>query len=623
VPRGTLHLARSKFLWKGICYECLRIWNYGLTPVDAAIGLEVDADFADIFEVRGIERKKRGKRLETGVKKGSIILAYEGLDGVRRRTWVEYSTPPSLRPTQFSRNSVRFDGVLQPKEETNLFFTISCELDGVSTPRTSYEDAFSEASGASKAAKSEDWKIETSNEWFNDWVNRSKADLAMMMTDTPHGPYPYAGVPWFSTVFGRDGIITALQLLWLNPSIAKGVLGYLAATQAKNVSPEHDAEPGKILHEARRGEMAALREIPFGQYYGSVDATPLFVMLLGAYYERTGDRSFIEALWPHAERALQWIDNYGDKDGDGFVEYLRHSPKGLVHQGWKDSQDAVFHADGTLAEGPIALCEVQGYVYAAKRSAAELAAVLGQRERAAELLHQSQALQDQFERTFWSEELSSYAMALDGRKRPCLVRSSNAGHCLFTSIAGKERASRVAKTLLDKGSFSGWGIRTIDERESRYNPMSYHNGSIWPHDNALIAYGLTRYGLKESVLRIFGALFEASCFMDLHRLPELFCGFPQRHGEGPTLYPVACIPQSWAAASVFLLLQACLGLEVKNLQGQVLLSHPVLPEFLKEVRIHNLTLGKATVDLLLQRHAQNVSISILRREGEIDVVTVK
>jgi glycogen debranching enzyme len=486
-----------------------------------------------------------------------------------------------------------------------------------------YDGVLAQAAKELQASKSAYCDIYTANEQFNDWLNRSLADLRTMVTQTSAGPYPYAGIPWFNAVFGRDGIITAMELLWVNPELAGGVLNYLAETQADQVDRERDAEPGKIIHEVRWGEMANLGEIPFGRYYGTVDATPLFVMLAGMYYERTGDRALIENLWPHIERALHWIDEYGDLDHDGFVEYLGHSPRGLNNQGWKDSRDAIFHRDGTLADPPIALCEVQGYVFAAKRRAAELADLLGLTQRARKLQREAAELRARFEQAFWNEDLGCYAIALDGAKRPCLARTSNAGQCLFTGIAAPQRGQRVARALMETDFYSEWGIRTLAAGEPRYNPMSYHNGSIWPHDNALIAWGMADYGQHEQVGRIMGGLLDAAIFVELHRMPELFCGFHRRAGEGPTLYPVACAPQSWAAGAVFLLLQACLGLTIRATQCEVHFHQPVLPEFLPKVRIRNLRIADAELDLTLERYGPGVSINIDRRDGPVRIVSVK
>jgi len=518
---------------------------------------------------------------------------------------------------------------IEPHGEATLRWTIACEMDPptaiASGARSAlnFEAALEQASHALVESKASEPHIHTSNTQFNHWVNRSRADIHLLWTNTPDGPYPYAGVPWYSTVFGRDGIITALECLWMNPQLARGVLGCLARTQATGVRVEQDAEPGKIIHEMRSGEMAALGEIPFGRYYGSIDATPLFIMLANAYYERTGDADFVRDFWPHVERALEWIDRYGDPDGDGFYEYARRTHAGLLHQGWKDSHDAVFHDDGAQAEGPIALCEVQGYVYAAKLAAARLADSLGHAPRAAALVTEADELRARFEDAFWCEDLSTYALALDGRKRQCRVVTSNAGHCLFAGIASEERAARLAKTLMAQASFSGWGIRTVAANARGYNPMSYHNGSVWPHDNALIAAGLARYGYKDAAVRILTGLFDAALCVELHRLPELFCGFQRRPGESPTMYPVACSPQAWAAGAVLLCLQSCLGLEVRYPNPTVTFSNPVLPSFLDAIQIHDLKVGNAAVDLVLTRHAGDVGISVRQRSGHVSVVTLR
>lgn len=616
VRKGEVHVFRAMLLAAEGCREHLRVTNYGEQPVALKLALEFAADYADIFEVRGFQRARRGRDLEPQIGADRVVLGYQGLDGLLRRSALTCSP----RPDRVEAGSVEYDLELAPGELREFDFLLACEVgQAAPVPLRDYAHTLAGVTAALHAAHEEGCSVRTSNDRFNEWLRRSSADLALLAAGNPEGAYPYAGVPWYSTPFGRDGIITALFYLWIDPGMARSVLLHLAAQQADAEDPERDAEPGKILHETRNGELAALGEIPFGRYYGSIDSTPLFVVLAGAYYQRTGDLALVRQLWPNLERALAWIASYGDSDGDGLVEYTRRSSSGLVNQGWKDSHDAVFHADGRLVEGSVALAEVQGYVYQAWLHAAELALAVGELGKAAVWRRAAADLRERFERLFWCPELATYALALDGDKRPCRVRSSNAGQVLWSGIADPEHARLSGRVLFSPTFFSGWGIRTIAQGEARYNPMSYHNGSVWPHDNALIAAGLADYGMKDKAAAILAALFEASLFMDLHRLPELYCGFVRRPEEGPTLYPVACSPQAWASASAFYVLQACLGLSFQVRSPRIRFTYPALPAFLGRVAISNLRVGEAVVDLVLERHAGDVGVKVVRKQGDVEV----
>ncbi len=615
LEKDTVHILRTIFLWRDTAYQRFGVRNYGDRAIDLQLSILFENDFADLFEVRGSHRERHGTAATTIRGDDQVLLIYRGLDARVRRTALTFDPPPDRLTT----DAAVYDLHLAPGEMRPLFLAVSCD-------RTDTRPLFLRSLIAARRELRE-WtrdrtSVETSNDRFNEILCRSAADLEMLMTDTPQGRYPYAGIPWFSTTFGRDGLITALQMLWWSPDVALGVLRRLAAYQAKTTDLPADAEPGKILHEMRGGEMAALREVPFGLYYGSVDSTPLFVLLAGLYAERTGDLETLRALWPAVEAALGWIDGAGDFDGDGFVEYKRAGESGLTNQGWKDSHDAIFHADGRLAEGEIALVEVQGYVYAAKRMAARCARRLGREAAARRLEAEAERLAARLESAFWCAEIGTYALALDGAKNPCRVRTSNAGQVLFAGIAAPDRSALVAKSLLQTDFFSGWGIRTVARGEARYNPMSYHNGSVWPHDNALIALGLARYGHKRSVETLFDGLFRAATYMDHRRLPELFCGFQQQRGHGPTLYPVACSPQAWASATPFTLLEASLGLEFDPFHGEIRLCNPRLPAFLDEVMVRNLQLGSSRVDLRVRRHNDTVSLDTPRISGGIRVTVV-
>jgi glycogen debranching enzyme len=617
LARDQVHLLRSMVLDDGACFERLEIRSFADQPVSLALRYGFDADFADMFEVRGQQRAARGDMLEPRIDQDSVVLSYRGRDDVVRRTRIVFDPPPQ----SLQRREAYFELRLPPHGSLAITTTLFCEREGAELERAvDFAAAAAKASGRVAALCHDAAAIASSNTAFDAWIGRSEADLDMLLTDQPSGPYPYAGIPWFSTAFGRDGIITALETLWFMPHVARGVLGFLAATQSKETDPTRDAEPGKILHEWRKGEMAALGEVPFGRYYGTVDATPLFVVLAAAYHRRTGDTGFIETIWPNIEAALLWMRSHGDADHDGFLEYDRRADKGLANQGWKDSGDSVFHADGRLAAPPIALVEVQAYAYGALEGAAELARAMGAGARADTLAGEARTLRRRFDGAFWCEEIGSYALALDGEKRACRVRSSNAGHALFAGIAEPDRAPRVAAKMMSHEHFSGWGVRTLATSERRYNPMSYHNGSVWPHDNGLIALGFARYCLRQPLLALLEGLYDSSIVFELHRLPELFCGFARRAGEGPTLYPVACNPQAWSSAAAFALLGAALGVSFHPEIGQIRFTRPALPHFVDELRIAHLRMGAVSVDLHFRRHGHDAALTVLRKVGDVEIV---
>ena len=613
-----IHIRRTRFLWNARALERLALHNFSSGPVTIRLQLNFDSDFADIFEVRGARRERRGELVAPQVRADGVLLAYTGLDAVRRETRLTFEPAPDA----IGAHHASFDLAFAAGERRQVYIEVRCDRPvDASSPRREFLSGFREAQRARRRSVGRAASIATSNEIFNEAIRRAVSDLYTLVTNTADGPFPYAGIPWFNTMFGRDALITALQTLWIDPEIARGVLTTLAREQATEEDPQADAEPGKILHEVRRGEMAELGEVPFRRYYGSVNSTPLFVMLAGEYLERTGDVATIEALWPNITAAQRWIEFYGDRDGDGFVEYGRRNAEGLVNQGWKDSHDAISHADGRLAEGPVALVEVQGYVYAAWQASAAMAGALGRSEAEIVQFHRrASELRAAFDAAFFDEHLGTYALALDGEKRPCRVRTSNAGYALYTGIALPERADALVANLMQPSSFTGWGIRTLAATEVRYNPMSYHNGSVWPHDTALIGAGMARYGHRNEAARLFGGLFEASTFIDLRRLPELFCGFPRQRSHGPTFYPVACSPQAWASGAMIQMMKSCLGLSIDPILGYAIFDEPVLPEFLDSVTLRQIRLGEGRIDVLLKGMRDEVAGHVLSRTGPARII---
>lgn len=614
LPQDRLHLRRELAVHDCVLSERLQIVNYHDAPLRLELQYCFEADFRDLFEVRGERREQRGSLHETQLETDALVLGYQGLDGVARHTRIAFDRPPDT----LSAERARFQLALEPGASWTLEANIACASGqpffcGADHRRS--VEAVDREVAVDRASRAE---VFTDNEQFNDWVNRSAADLRMLCTETRHGLYPYAGVPWFSTPFGRDGLVTALQTLWSQPTLAAGVLRFLAATQAEHEDPATEAEPGKVIHEMREGEMAALGEVPFRRYYGSVDATPLFVMLAGRYWRRTGDDALIEALWPNLLRALGWIEHQLDRYG--LLVYARHGSRGLVQQGWKDSDDSVFDRDGRAAAPPIALCEVQGYAIEALRAGAELAELQGEEQCAQRWRERAERLRQHLEERFWVEEIGTYAIALDGQGQPCAVRSSNPGHLLFTQVVSPERAARVAEGLVTPAAFNGWGLRTLFAGEPRYNPMSYHNGSVWPHDTAIAAAGLALNGFGDAALILIEGLFNAAIHFDLYRLPELFCGFDRQPGQAPTHYPVACSPQAWASGAVFMAVQAMLGLDFEPCQPRVHLRRPRLPSYITWLKIRGLRHGDCTLDLHVHRYGKEIAANVERREGQVELV---
>jgi glycogen debranching enzyme len=643
----TIGIGRDRLIGGDGTEERVRVVNHSSKPSSIPVDLELGADGADIFEVRGYPRPRRGRVLPVALTDQLVTFRYDGIDGIQRLTHIAFSEP-ALSVTAVTEDTVdgnpesgaavrlRWMLDLGPSQEREVSWTIWSSERPVPGPRhdestgpTDLAALFPPAprvSGDDGAAAYHSWErgtasVESDHDLFNLVIKRSVSDLRLLVNDGP-GPgerYVAAGVPWFATLFGRDALITALQSLAFRPQIAVETLGVLAAYQATEDDPWRDAEPGKILHELRAGEMARAGELPHTPYYGSVDSTPLWLILLGATFDWTGDRELLERLWPNAMAALDWIDRYGDRDGDGFIEYERRSERGLLNQGWKDSGDAIRDRTGRQAVAPIALAEVQGYVFDAKVRMARLARVRGDDELATRLETEATALAARFEASFWVEDQRYYAMALDGDKRQCDAIASNAGHCLWSGIVAPDRARDVIDRLLHPTMFSGWGIRTYATDQPGYNPIGYHTGTVWPHDTSLIAAGLKRYGDDDASNRLAGQVLEAAQRFPDYRLPELFCGYDRAESHVPVPYPVACSPQAWAAGSSFLFLETMLGLRAHADQNELELSHPHLPDWLGKVTLTDLRVGDASVDLLFHRWRGTTSAEVLRKVGDLAV----
>jgi glycogen debranching enzyme len=619
VPQQTLNIRRIRAVDERL-FERVRVKNYNATPVVLDVEFSFGADYADIFEVRGMADEARPRPDAPSIDGRCVTFSSLGRDGLRRSTVIEFSSEPDEARLDGDIVHTTFRLRLGPYQTRLVGMTLDVILDDEPRPTTEFDVAVHELRRSYEDWERASTQLVTDNEQFNELLDRSLRDLRALYTATPDGAVLAAGIPWYVTIFGRDCLIASHQILSINPDPAREALRLLAARQGTEIDDWRDEEPGKILHEIRQGELARAGIVPHTPYYGSVDSTPLFLIVLAQYFRWTGDADFARSLLPNIDAALRWIDEYGDVDGDGFVEYRSRSARGIRNQGWKDSHDAIVHADGSLAEPPIALSEVQGYVYLAKSRIADVYLALGDERRASRLLAEAEQLRRRFNELFWMEDERYFAAALDADKRQVGTIMSNPGHGLYCGIVDDDKADFLAKRLLAPDMFSGWGIRTMSKSAAAYNPMSYHNGSVWPHDNALIAAGLKRYGFVRSTNRVATALFDAAIQADYLRLPELFCGFTRRTPNRPVSYPVACSPQAWAAGSPFLMLQAMLGVSARAHENLLTVNKPHLPTWLNTVEMRNLSIGSSRISLVFRREGEITSFSLLNREGDVRVV---
>jgi glycogen debranching enzyme len=619
VPQQTLNVRRIRAI-DGRLLERVRVQNYNPFPVVVDLEFSFGADFADIFEVRGLARETRGWFEPPRAEGRAAEFAYRGRDGIRRVTRIELGSDPARLEVSGHLVQASFRLALGAKQTRIVSLSVEPIVGEERPPAQELDAAVHRLRRSYQEWERESTRVVTDNELFNELLDRGLRDLRALYTPSGDGGILTAGIPWYVTMFGRDALIASHQVLTVNPRLARDALRYLAAHQGTERNDWRDEEPGKIMHEVRSGELARAGVLPHNPYYGSVDSTPWFLILFAQYFRWTGDVELAGSLLPAAEAALRWIDQEGDIDGDGFVEYLSRSPHGIRNQGWKDSGDSIVHADGTLAEPPIALVEVQAYVYLAKLRMADVFEALGDPARGQELRHQAAALRKQFQDAFWMEDERYFAAALDAGKRQVRTIVSNPGHALYCDIADADRAEHVARRLLAPDMFSGWGVRTMSAQAPTYNPMSYHNGSVWPHDNALIAAGLKRYGFVRGTNRVATALFDAAIGANYMRLPELFCGFARRTPNRPVSYPIACSPQAWAAGSPFLILQAMLGLSARAHQNLLTVNKPQLPPWLNTVELRGLRVGSSRLSLVFRREGEITAFSLLSREGDVRVV---
>ena len=630
---------RRELVLNGALFEEIEVANYSTTNITFELTISFDADFVDLFEVRGYDRQKRGKLLrlvdptieeailtgdgvspiQTTATPEMLTLAYQGLDNSVMESRIQFQ---HRIPDYFKGYTAVWRMELASHETQKLGYRVNMLTNNKSSSTVSAPATLGQAKAA-EVMEEQHWgqqitRIRSDKSLFNRVIERAEQDMYLLRQSFGKHKTVSAGVPWFSSLFGRDSLITAYQSLMLNPQIAKETLFLLAAYQGKSEDDWREEEPGKILHELRLGEMARCQEIPHTPYYGTIDATPLWLMLYAEYYTWTHDQETLEQLWSHALAAMEWIDR--NMKQTSYLSYYCKSKRGLANQGWKDSGDCIVDRKGELATGPIALCEVQAYVYAAKMRLAEIARMKKRLDLADRWQEEARNLKVRFNRDFWMEDEDFCALALDGEGKHVDSITSNPGHCLLLGIFTPEKAYSVAERLRAPDMFNGWGIRTLSSLSPAYNPMGYHIGSVWPHDNALIAMGLRSLGLIDQALELYQGLIDMTSQQPYHRPPELLCGYERNGDNAPVQYPVACTPQAWATGSIFQLLQMMVNL-VPDAQNNCLrIIDPALPESINRLSFHNLRVGATVLDLEFERSGNTTACRVAKKRGNLRVV---